>query len=981
MEFSIFSRIKSWSLIFFLSILPGLIFLWDWNPEGEENYRLEVEKQKWFNNSELCSESFARSTDMEYWQELLCKRFTSLATAHIEKGTSFETAFKRAWNNFRPDHFPEASILFYCLKKETVKSGRLGMPPDLSDYILKKLFNEIFKMLSGFESQLSNSVWAQRVKLLFGHMVFPDQFFPELRSFPFSVLVKGLPYSLVWNVIETPAGSKEMAGFLMFFDRNYGPDETPFELLMRHWSEVSAMKGVWPALIPVRQGLDKLLIHPKIDTPVFRSALQDFYRDKIKRVRSIVPELSDKISLPGELMGSPFVLGGKLVRICALSPTCGFLGLLVSDLPGPQQTLRQNIANFYFLVSGIVWLLFLLRTLIFRELPIIDLRLRIMAWFLAFAAFPAGLTIGAWSSLIEDFESYRVNQLQKGLTDSIQTVETGISQIDNHFSSVTRAYFSSRIFDQEIFALLKEPFREKETVSKIYDHFEKNEIKLAGAIILVQGGWCFSRLENGGLINDNNAQLMAAAALINRYFQGDDPNRYEQLKIPEAKEFLNWRVPTIMNVNDLDVRDNFSVMIECFDRVTDMRSEKRNYLQYIHRVNHNGGLLAVCMLIWDLTDQYKKVFRRNMARESLNFHNKWGIFPDMAVYHINRSQKRLLEKAGNIAGLDHIADFPVEKISHFYDGESASVMMPSVRFEDIRYAARVSAANVKLLVAQEQGFIVFSVTSLFLIIILGAASASIWISSPINRFVSCLRALNRGIPNKVAEEGRADELGMAAFSLQKMSEWILERERLIKFLPAQVLNLVAGGNVFKAGAGSMREVTVLVSDIRSFTTLSETYEPRLVFSMVNRHLQKMSQIIRENNGSVDRFVGDAVWAVFFAPGSESGHGALTASLQMMKAHEEIQQQRKNAGEFGYRIGIGVYSGRVLAGVFGDASVRLDFSVVGEALHEAERLEGLTRNFSRAGIVFSASLISVAKQMNLNFAHIEGEDACEVNSID
>ncbi|MEW6712154.1 MAG: adenylate/guanylate cyclase domain-containing protein, partial [Candidatus Riflebacteria bacterium] len=528
--------------------------------------------------------------------------------------------------------------------------------------------------------------------------------------------------------------------------------------------------------------------------------------------------------------------------------------------------------------------------------------------------------------------------------------------------------------------LLQNPNREKETIARVYDHFRKNEIKLGGAIILVQGGWCFSCLENGSLINDGNAQLMAATALIDRYFQGDDPKRYEQLKIPDEKKFSAWRVPTIMNVRDLDVRDNFSVMVECFDRVTDMRSGKQNYLQYIHRINHNGQLLAVCMLFWDLSDQYKKVFQRNMSRESLNFHNKWAIFPDMAVYQVNRSQKKLLEKAGNINGLDEVADFPVEKISHFYDGESASVMMPSVRFEDIRYAARVSAANVKLLVAQEQGFIVFLVASLFLIIILGASSASIWISSPINRFIDCLGELSRGISNKAIEDGRSDELGMAAFSLQKMAEWILERERLVKFLPAQVVSLVADGNIFKAGAGSMREVTVLVSDIRSFTTLSETFEPGLVFSMVNQHLQKMSRVIRENNGSIDRFVGDAVWAVFFSPGAESGHNALKAALQMMLSHEEIQQQRKNDGEFGYRIGIGVYSGRVLAGVLGDASVRLDFSVVGEALHEAERLEGLTRGCSGAGIVFSSNLIPIAKQMNMDFASIDGEEACEVKRL-
>ncbi|MEW6712859.1 MAG: hypothetical protein AB1403_23780, partial [Candidatus Riflebacteria bacterium] len=92
LKFSVLARIRSWSLIFFLSILPGFIFLWDWNPEGEDNYRFEIEKQEWFSRTELCSDTFARSSEIDFWQEALCKRFSSLVSAHIENGAPFDAA-------------------------------------------------------------------------------------------------------------------------------------------------------------------------------------------------------------------------------------------------------------------------------------------------------------------------------------------------------------------------------------------------------------------------------------------------------------------------------------------------------------------------------------------------------------------------------------------------------------------------------------------------------------------------------------------------------------------------------------------------------------------------------------------------------------------------------------------------------------------------------------------------------------------------
>lgn len=974
---SFFIRSKSWFLIAFLSLLPGLIFLWDWNPEGEKIYRNEAVRLEWFNNSEISAEKFLQSSRPRFWQKLVSQRFSQVFLKQLERKNDPLQAMQMAWKVCRPKQFPQASLHFFLKDGSDWEIHSQGETFAISQYLLRKLFNEMVLKAQGKKSDLDSATWQQRLKLLFGHMIFPEQFGPDLRGVPFAALLKTEPVKIVWDLLSFDDKADIDAGFFIYFPDSFDAPQLPAGLIMEYWHLITRQKDIFPVLLPVRPGKTDFYVHANIDTPEFRQALLEFHRNQVKLVPSNVPDLSSKTRLPGEKMGSAFMLKDKLVRLCHLNPVCGYMGMLVSSPPEAQATLRQTIAYAYFAIAGIVWLLFILRVMIFRELPRVDLRLRVMAWFLAFAAFPAGLTIGAWSSLIQDFESYRIDQLQKGLSDTLQSVESGFSQIDNQFSKIASGFFTQSAFRRSLMELPSNPETNQQLFARLFEHFSKEKIKLSGAVIVVQGGWYFTQYRSDSLNFGRNSQIEAVASLLDQFLLRADSKRYQSLKVPDESRYLSFKVPAIINVGDLDVYDNFSVFSDSFDRVTDLCSNRRNFFQYISPVNFDGRAFAVAIIYWELTDQFKHTFKECMDREGLRFQEKWGFFPDMALFGVGRSGSGLISKAGNDRGLSEIADFPVEKISSFYDGNDALVMMPSARFADLRYVARVSTANISLMVAREKGFIVFSVALLLLIIVLAASWASIWVSGPLRAFVDRMRQLNSGQAPKMLQINRNDELGLAAASLKNMTDWVLERERLVKFISPKVLQLLAGGNVFKAGAGTIQDVTVLVSDIRSFTSLSETYRPEQIFVMVNLHLQQMAESIRANSGIIDRFVGDAVWAVFFAPVESGGKNALSAAIAMYQTHREIQRQRQVQGEFSYSIGIGIYHGKVLSGVLGDASVRLDFSVVGEALHQAERLEGLTRQTAGLGIIFSEKLRSCADQMNLRYVKIPDEDAYEV----
>ena len=979
---SFMTRLKGWLLIFFLSLMPGLIFIWDWNPDGENRFREVAANQKWFSESEVCAERFAGSSEIEFWQKLLVKRFLDTLNRNLENSLPLDDALNAAWSAFRPEHFPEVAMHCFVRKNGQWQLKSFGKLPGSSEYLFRKLFAEMVAFAEFRTNSLLTSVWGQRIKTIFGHMVFPEQFVGDMKNHSFPVLIKGLPWSIVWDFFSLRDEDQIAGGCFFYFPGTFGYNPKPFELIMKNWNMVAAgYDKAFPVLMPILPGNQQIWIHQKIFTTELKLGLERFRRETIRKVPSVVPELVDKIRLPGEKMGAAFTVGGKLARICVLSPNSGYLGLLVNDLPVPEKPLRKYIAEAYFVGDLIIWLLFVVRACIFRQLPTVDLRFRVMAWFLAFAAFPAGLTIGAWSSLIQDFESYRISQIQKGLQDTLQSVEAGISELDNRFLTTSFSYMNQKDFHEILLKLLSEPDRENEMFDGLFAHYRRHNIELSGIMLVVQGGWYFTRFNDGALSQRKNSQLSAAASLFDQYLKTVDRATYERFRIPNDSANDARRIPSILSVGDLDVTDNFTVLSDCFDRVTDLRLEKKNFLQFTRNITHKGRSFALFVAYFELTNQIQKLFRQNLHREGLRFQHKWGLFPDLAVYQVFRQDKKLFEKTGNAEGLARIADYPVEKISRFFDGEYASVMMPSVRFPDFRYVARVTTANIKLLVAHEKGLIVFSVGAILLIIVLGSSLASLWISVPAKKFIAGLRQLRQGYEPELSVSNRNDELGVASDSLQRMSEWILERERLTKFVSPKVLQMVAGGNIFKAGAGSIQEVTVLVSDIRSFTTISETYSADKVFAMVNKHLQLMAKIIQEHSGNIDRFVGDAIWAVFFIPGEEGGKKALNAALAMIKENSEIQQQRKIAGDFGYGIGIGIHTGKVLAGVLGENSVRLDFSVVGEALQEAERLEGLSRNSIGPGIVFSENLCKSAEELGINFQKTGEESVYEVISVE
>lgn len=141
--------------------------------------------------------------------------------------------------------------------------------------------------------------------------------------------------------------------------------------------------------------------------------------------------------------------------------------------------------------------------------------------------------------------------------------------------------------------------------------------------------------------------------------------------------------------------------------------------------------------------------------------------------------------------------------------------------------------------------------------------------------------------------------------------------------------------------GDRRHASILMSDLRGFTHLSEKYSPEIIVRTLNEYFSEMIEIIMQSGGTVDKFMGDAILAVFGVPKplAESEKSAVQCALQMHDCLGRLNQRRKSEGLFTLQMGIGIAAGDVVAGNIG-SNKRMEYTVIGDAVNTAARLQSI-----------------------------------------
>lgn len=242
-----------------------------------------------------------------------------------------------------------------------------------------------------------------------------------------------------------------------------------------------------------------------------------------------------------------------------------------------------------------------------------------------------------------------------------------------------------------------------------------------------------------------------------------------------------------------------------------------------------------------------------------------------------------------------------------------------------------------------------------------ALAAARNVSTPVQQLAAHTRRIAAGDYAARVTLDRADELGQLADAFNAMSAGLEERDRIRDLLDKNVSPEVAA-RLLRDGAalgGQEREVTILFADLRGFTSLAEQFAPRDLLTLLNRYLDRMGAEIERHGGVIDKFIGDAVMALFGAPvdQGDAADRALAAAVAMQRALEIFNVELVREGHAPLWLGVGVNTARVVAGNIGSHR-RLNYSVIGDGVNVAARLQALTRTPEyRANIITTAATIA------------------------
>lgn len=196
--------------------------------------------------------------------------------------------------------------------------------------------------------------------------------------------------------------------------------------------------------------------------------------------------------------------------------------------------------------------------------------------------------------------------------------------------------------------------------------------------------------------------------------------------------------------------------------------------------------------------------------------------------------------------------------------------------------------------------------------------------------------------------------------------------------PDLVTQIISNPDKLNLG-GESRNITLLFSDIRGFTSLSESTTPTQLVEILNEYLSPMTTIVMQNKGTLDKFIGDAVMAIYGAPFDLPTHGknACDTAIMMFEKLEELNKSFKERELPRIDIGLGINTGEAVVGNMG-ADVRFDYTAIGDSVNLAARLEGQTKYYG-VGIIISKSTLDEIDPQIIN--NMDNEESFLIRELD
>lgn len=288
----------------------------------------------------------------------------------------------------------------------------------------------------------------------------------------------------------------------------------------------------------------------------------------------------------------------------------------------------------------------------------------------------------------------------------------------------------------------------------------------------------------------------------------------------------------------------------------------------------------------------------------------------------------------------------------------------------------------------------FAVAIGILIAMVASLLTTRFITAPIRRFISDIKIISDGDLSHQVNIKTKDEIGRLATVFNELTkdlkQTLWEKDQSYKkiarknvaiqrFVPSEFLHCLGKEEVedVDLGDASHEEMSVLFSDIRSFTSISEAMSHEENFRFLNEYLNYIAPMILKSGGFIDKFIGDAIMALFAGAVEGAADDAVTAAVGMQVKLMEFNRSRKESGDDPVSIGIGIHTGPLSLGIIGFEE-RVESTVIGDTVNLSSRLESLTKQY---GIMIAISSSTYQKLKDRTKLLIREVDTVQVKGKD
>lgn len=246
-----------------------------------------------------------------------------------------------------------------------------------------------------------------------------------------------------------------------------------------------------------------------------------------------------------------------------------------------------------------------------------------------------------------------------------------------------------------------------------------------------------------------------------------------------------------------------------------------------------------------------------------------------------------------------------------------------------------------------------------LVAVLISGAISTRVTGGLSRMAAAMARVQRDDLTARVDEDVGDlEVRQMARSFNDMVDGLARAHfAFARYVSRQVAADILGGKITMQLSGERRRVTVLFTDLRDFTPLAADMSPEQVVELLNQYFSVLVDAVFRQGGTIDKYIGDALMAVFNAPNAIADHerAAVRAAFEMRIAIRRLNVERLKRGKPVLKVGIGVHAGEVVAGNIGSPE-RIEYTVVGDTVNVAQRIEAATKGLFTSGKVDDVAVL-------------------------